>query len=163
MAFEHLNRSDRRAMAAYARAEAAKRPEKLTEIPREDWPPHYRDGVYEAPVRVWQSRKYLAQLYDAEALPMPPTTVMRLSVCRVTIQDNGRWDDGLSWDDLMQVKREIGYGDWYAVEIYPRDRDIVNVANMRHLWILAAPLQLGWFAPERSYDLPVQPNSGERE
>ena len=46
----------------------------------------------------------------------------------------------------MQVKREIGFGDWYALEIFPRDGDIVNVANMRHLWMLATPLSIGWFA-----------------
>jgi hypothetical protein len=34
------------------------------------------------------------------------------------------------------------------VEIYPRDRDIVNIANMRHLWVMAEPLALGWFAAE---------------
>lgn len=131
-------------MAKYAREEAAKRPARLTEIPREQWPRDYRDGL-SAPVRVWQSQKYLVQLFDAGAVPMPPTTMMRLSVCRVTLKDDGRWEEGLEWEELMQVKREVGYGDWYALEVYPRDRDIVNVANMRHLWILTQPIGIGWF------------------
>lgn len=31
-----------------------------------------------------------------------------------------------------------------AVEIYPAERDIVNVANMRHLWVLPERLPFGW-------------------
>jgi hypothetical protein len=142
--YEHLNRNERRAMAAYSREEAAKRPLLLTELPREKWPPDYRNGP-SAPVRVWQSQKYLAQLFDAGACPMPPTTMLRLSICRATLNNDGRWEEGLEWEELMQIKREIGYGDWYAVEVYPRDHDIVNVANMRHLWLLAQPMNIGWF------------------
>lgn len=142
MAFQHLNRHDRKAAAAYAKAEALKRPECMTEIPKDRWPPSYRLDP-KAPVKVWESRKYLAQLYDVGA--HEGRTGMRLSVCRVTLLDNGMWEENLSWDELMQVKREIGCADMYAVEVYPRDEDIVNVANMRHLWILSTPLTIGWF------------------
>lgn len=135
-------------MAAYARQVAGKRPTRLTEIPRERWPLCYREGPSAAtlPMRAWESRKYLAQLFDAGAVPNPPTTMLRLSVSRVTLNNEGKWEEGLEWEELMQIKREIGYGDWYAVEVYPRDRDIVNVANMRHLWILAQPIGIGWFS-----------------
>jgi hypothetical protein len=142
MPFEHLSRRDRRAMQSYARAEAAKRPERLREIPKEAWPPSFR-LMTKTPIKAWQSRQYLAQLFD-EGAHCERTTV-RLSVNRVTVNDVGRWDDGLSWDELMQVKREVGYGDWYAIEIYPRDCDIVNVGNLRHLWIFSTPLSVGWF------------------
>jgi hypothetical protein len=47
-----------------------------------------------------------------------------------------RFVDGIAWEDLQRLKAEIGKGDYCAVEIYPRDRDLVNVANMRHLWLL---------------------------
>lgn len=39
----------------------------------------------------------------------------------------------------MQVKRLVGYADKCAIEIYPPDQDIVNVANMRHLWVVDMP------------------------
>lgn len=148
MAYEHMNRADRRAMAVYARTEAAKRPAKLTEIPRERFSTAYRFGA-NAPTHAWESREFLAQMYDVD--PFQGIDTRRLSVCRVTLKDDGHWEENLSWEELMRVKREIGFGDWYAVEIYPRDSDIVNVANMRHLWILAAPLGLGWFSnnPDR--------------
>lgn len=142
MAFENLNRSERRAMVAYARAEAARRPPVLTEIPRARWPKDYRMSP-EAPTKAYESREFLAQLYDAGA--REGRTALRLSVCRVTLKDDGRWEEGLSWDELMQAKRECGFGDWYALEVYPQDREIVNVANMRHLWLLATPLTIGWF------------------
>jgi hypothetical protein len=142
MPFEHLNREQRRQMAAYAREQAAKRPAALTEIPRSRWPAHCLTDP-QAPVKAFESRKYLAQLYDAGA--HEGRTTMRLSVCRVTLKDDGRWEEDLQWAELMQVKRECGFGDWYAVEVYPRDSDIVNVANMRHLWLLSTPLTIGWF------------------
>ncbi len=143
MAYEHMNRADRKAMAAHAKQEAAKRPGRLTEIPRDRWPPSYRLGP-EAPTHAWESREFLAQMYDVE--PFQRIDTRRVSICRVTLKEDGHWEENLTWEELMRVKREIGFGDWYAVEIYPRERDIVNVANMRHLWLLGAPLNLGWFS-----------------
>lgn len=142
MPFEHLSRRDRRAAVAYAAAEAKKRPARLAEIPRERWP---RNLAGEAErTHVWHSQRFLVQMFD-EA-PFQGIDTRRISVCRVTLLQDGRWEEGLSWEELMQVKREIGFGDWYALEIFPRDGDIVNVANMRHLWMLATPLSIGWFA-----------------
>lgn len=142
MPFEHMNRAERRARVAYARQEAAKRPERMTEVPKDQWPPSYRLGPI-APMRAFVSRKYLAQLYDAGA--HEDRTTRRLSISRVTLKDDGRWQEDISWEELMQVKREVGFGDTYAIEVYPSDKDIVNVANMRHLWLLATPLSIGWF------------------
>lgn len=142
MAYEHLNRCDRRMMAKLAREEAAKRPARLTEISPERIAATYPNAKH-PPTHVWQSRKYLVQMFD-EA-PLLGVDTRRITVCRVTLSDDGRWEDGLSWDELQDIKREIGFGDWYGVEIYPRDRDVVNVANMRHVWLLAVPLELGWF------------------
>ena len=129
----------RRGAQEYLKAAAASRPAMMTEIPRQDWTDCARDPKR---AHVWESRKFLAQMFD-EAL-FQQIDVRRISICRVTLNDNGRWDDNISWEELMQVKREIGFGHWYAVEVYPPDKDIVNVANMRHLWLLAVPLDIGW-------------------
>jgi hypothetical protein len=145
MAYDHLNRSDRRAMAKFAKEEAAKRPVRLTEIPRETWPAYPNPD--RAPTKVWQSRKYIVQLFDEK--PFLNVDTRRMTVCRVTLGDDGHWDAGLSWDELQDVKNEIGFGDWYGLEIYPRDQDVVNVANMRHVWLMAVPLELGWFTARR--------------
>lgn len=51
------------------------------------------------------------------------------------VDRDGNWIDGITWDELMEIKRQCGFGDRLAVEIYPPDEHIVNVANMRHLFI----------------------------
>ena len=73
--------------------------------------------------------------------------IVRLSVNRTAIE-GPRWKEGVSWDELQAIKRQCGYGDHDAVEVFPRDVDVVNVANMRHLWILdpAQPLPFAWRA-----------------
>jgi hypothetical protein len=126
-------------MVAHAAQEAQKRPATLTEIRRDLWPMSQTKQTH-----VWHSRKFLVQMFDEE--PFQGIDTRRISVCRVTLKNDGAWEEGLSWEELMQIKREIGFEDWYGLEIFPRDVDIVNVANMRHLWLLALPLSIGWFA-----------------
>ena len=92
-------------------------------------------------IEVWRSRNYLCQIYSDGGSEQ----LERLSVCRAEIDTtNRRWRDGLSWDELMRVKREVGYGNFDAVEAYPRDIDIVNVANLRHLFIFREPVPWIW-------------------
>lgn len=138
MPYEHLNRAERRAMAKHSSAEALKRPSRLTTIPREQWP-HDIDGKR---MQVWHSNRFLVQMFQEQ--PFQGIECRRLSICRVTLQVNGKWDEGLSWDDLYTIKRELGFSDWFGVEIHPPIKDLVNVANMRHLWLLREPLELGW-------------------
>ena len=121
--------------------ENAKRPAVLTEVPRSQWP----DGGRQPDrVRVWMSRDYLVQEFACA----DPLVNARLSICR-TSHNGERWDDGVSWEELMRIKREIGYGARDAVEIYPADADVVNVENMRHLWLVAGELAFKWRRPDR--------------
>lgn len=80
-------------------------------------------------VAYWRSRTLLVQIYDRG------TDVFRLSVSRAEAGSGGRWKDGISWDQLQAVKREVGYGHLEGFEAYPADQNIVNVANIRHIWI----------------------------
>lgn len=105
----------------------------LKDIPRSQWPDPLSKHM-----RVLRSRNFLVQIFHA-----PAPAVVRLSVCRTSIAGD-RWKDGITWDELQQIKRECGYGDWDAVEVYPADENVVNVANMRHLWIMAEPLEFAW-------------------
>lgn len=107
----------------------------LREIPRQEWP---RRNLPPNLLRVWRSRDFLVQEFPA----FDPAMV-RLSVNR-TVTDGNRWQDNIAWDDLQRLKRECGYGDRDAIEIFPADVDTVNVANMRHLWILKDPHPLTW-------------------
>lgn len=146
-----MNRTERRAARSDLSKRATAWPEHLVEVPESEWPE--RKAFYtEWPTALWRSRHYLVQVFEAPA--MDGVEAKRLSVNRTTLGTAGRWQDGISWEDLMGCKRATGHGDWYGVEVYPRDRDIVNVANMRHLWLFAEPLAIGWFADTEGPQVP---------
>ena len=42
--------------------------------------------------------------------------------------------DGITWDQLQQIKDEYLGPDVAAVEFYPPAKTVVNELNMRHLW-----------------------------
>lgn len=128
-----MNRAARR---EHARRMAA-HPKELTEMPRERWP-HMPTSVPR--VRVFISSELLVQEFEE------PEGVMRLSVNRTTVRTDGHWVDGISWDTLQAVKDAVGYADRDAFEIFPAKRDVVNIANIRHLWILPKPIALAWRA-----------------
>lgn len=126
-----MNRQQRRALDR----SNSKKPAALTSIPRSMWPASQPD-----PTRfdVWVSRDYLVQGFNEDG------GIVRLSINRTAMLPSGRWDDGLSWDEIQRIKRDVGYGDRYAIEVYPEDTNVVNVANMRHIWILPQRLDVGW-------------------
>lgn len=131
-----MGRNERKAAARYLQKENAKYPERLRPIPDEEWPVR-TPGLWQ----VWRSRSFLVQLYANQW-----GGIIRMSVNRTALTTGGHWDDDISWEELQRLKCECGYGSFDAVEIYPSDGDIVNVANMRHLWILQEPLAFAWRA-----------------
>jgi hypothetical protein len=135
-----MNRQQKRAYAVESRQEAKRHPDQLSIVPRHEWP----DTNGQQPAQVWVNKKYLVQLYEVINVQFPG--LLRLSICRTTQNGQGRWLDGLTWDDLHAIKAEVGFQDWYAVEVYPKQGDVVNVANMRHLWLLPYSLTIGWFS-----------------
>lgn len=126
-----FTREQRRAIAR----ENAKQPPVLT--PVDGWKEH--GGVPERLLEVWRSRDFLVQVFAERE------GIVRASVNRTSVNSgNGRWLDGITWDELQRIKREIGRGQLDAVEVFPADRDIVNVANMRHLFIMDERLPYAW-------------------
>jgi hypothetical protein len=118
----------------YVNKQNAKMPNVLTEVARENWP--------SAPsnlLRVWRSRFFLVQEYQETH----PDIAVRLTVSKTTF-DGKRFADGITFEELQKAKTECGYGHHEAVEIYPRDLDVVNVAPMRHLWVMRDRLGFGW-------------------
>jgi hypothetical protein len=126
-------RQQRRALEA----ENAKWPERLRQVPRADWPQSVVPPSRQ-PTEVWRSRDFLVQVFAETA-----EGIERLSILR-TQHDGSRFIDGIGWDDLQRLKNQCGRGDRDAVEIYPADRDVVNVANMRHLFVFVTPFPLAW-------------------
>lgn len=114
----------------------------MIRVPRSQWPNVGRDTP---PIDVWRDGDFLALAY---AVPEHPAH-LRLTVVRaagVGLDGCGRviYRDGITWDDLMGVKRDCGYGDRWAVEVFPPDSHVVNVANMRHLWLLPGAPTYAW-------------------
>lgn len=97
----------------------------LQEVHPREWPGNMPFGLE----RVLRSRRFLVQVYQ------PTAGAVRLSVCRTDVS-GGQWLDDITWEDLQAVKAQAGFSAREAVEVFPPDSDLVNVANMRHLWVL---------------------------
>jgi hypothetical protein len=93
-------------------------------------------GIENAPALLFRNRHFLAALYVDDR---DGKTFLRLTVNRTELLNDGNWRGDITWDELMAVKRGIGLGDEWMSEIYPADKEIVNVANMRHLFIVEQP------------------------
>jgi hypothetical protein len=117
-------------------------PAHLVAIPREQWP-----DMREAPgggtgsnvLACYRSRAFLLVVW------LEPNGATRLSVNRTEWDErHGRFRDDISWDDLQRLKAEAGFADFCAVEVFPPDAHVVNVANMRHLFVLTTPPRFMW-------------------
>jgi len=131
-----MNRLERRAAASHLRKENEKQPDRLEIVPVEKWP-RKEPGL----IALWRSKKFLVQIYSSsDAKPL------RLSVCKTAINQQGEWQGDITWEELQEIKSQCGYGHLDAVEIYPKEKDVVNVANMRHLWVLSGSIEFAWRA-----------------
>lgn len=129
-----MNRAERRAAAKGMAAESKQWPAALVPVPPEDWPTRGPG----APLQLFRSREFLVQVFAA-----PAPAECRLSINRVSLAGN-RWAEGITWIELQRLKAEAGFADRDAVEVFPAEADVVNVANMRHLWVMATPLEFAW-------------------
>lgn len=117
--------------------------DKLTLIDPIDYP---NIPVRENLIEVWISKKYLVQIYAIQ------TGIIRISVNKTSLQGVGFRKDGnmawaeISWEELQDIKNTVGFEDHCAVEVFPPAELVVNVANMRHLWVLADCPKFVWGA-----------------
>lgn len=128
-----MNRQERRATKKMMVLENKKHSDRLEMVARCEWP-YEQPGMF----GLFRSKKYLVQVFHEKS------DIIRLSVCRTDINNQGQWLDNISWEDLQEIKNQCGFGQNEAVEIYPPEKDVVNVANMRHLWVLPASLGFSW-------------------
>ena len=112
-------------------------PPRLEAIPADKWPKHIPHA--KPRVNVFRSREFLVQVFDEGH------DTLRLSVNRTDWDFTlGRWREDISWDDLQRLKEEAGYGGRWAVEIFPAADEVVNEANMRHIWLLKGAPTFAW-------------------
>ena len=131
---QNLNRQQRRAAVKYRRVENGKLSEIFQTVPADQWTVTDKTP----PWKVWVNNQFLVQAFREE------NDVIRLSINRTTLKTSGDWSDGISWDDLQTIKNGVGFSAEMAVEVFPPAQDVVNVANLRHLWVLPIPLPFMW-------------------
>lgn len=112
-------------------------PAELRELARSEWPNSMNAIKADPPMKAWRSRSFVALLFGEGQH-------RRLSVFRTKLNDRGQYEDAITWDELNALKREAGFGDCWMVELFPPDSEIVNVANMRHLWLIPGKPDFGW-------------------
>ena len=101
-------------------------PSHLVRVTQPNLPTHFKSEILES----WRSKKFVLVVYAINE------NIERISINRADFnKDFTRWNDKISWDDLQRLKAECGRGHLEAVEVYPADKDIVNVANIRHIWV----------------------------
>lgn len=132
-----MSRTQRRLANKHMAREATKYPNHLVQIPKDEWPESKNPG--KRPEEVWQSKDYLVQIY-AEPLPC----VARLSILRTSLDSAGGWLQDIPWTELQRLKSECEFGLLDAVEIFPCDTDTINIANIRHIFVMAEPLSFAW-------------------
>lgn len=124
---------------------------KMVLVPEDEWP--FFPMWETIPVKVWRSADYLAVLYVQRADGMMRLTVnsTRRKPERKRKSRTG-WRDGITWDELQRVKNETIGPKFWCAEAYPPEDRVVNVANMRHLWVLEEPGHIGAVAfPTESF------------
>jgi len=127
---QDMKRSARKTSAPYPTNE-------LREVPFEEWSEEQKQ-VDGRPEKVFRSRKFIAQIY------IEPDGHIRISVNKTTLNRNGDYEDGITWDDLYTIKNQIGFSKNDCIEIYPARHHLVNVANMRHLFVLDETHPYNW-------------------
>lgn len=105
-------------------------------VPAWEWPNDCDPRVKR--IAVYRNDSFLVQVV------IEKEKFTRMTVNRTEITDDGNYVGDITWDELMEVKRKCGFAMAHAVELYPMDNNIVNVANMRHLWILDYEPEFAW-------------------
>lgn len=109
----------------------------LTKVSPEQFKKNYPHSGDERVAEVWRSRKFLVVVYNERGH-------CRVTINRAELDQEGGWLAGITWDEIQKIKRDIGRGEMWAVECYPPDSEVVNVANMRHIWLLPGKPDYGW-------------------
>lgn len=109
-------------------------PDVLTDVPQEEWPqiPEWI-ATGSVVVRVKRSKRFLAMEWRET------NDAVRISVMRTEYGPDRLPLEGIGWDDLQLIKAQMNYAHLCAVEIYPPESEVVNVANMRHIWLCNLP------------------------
>ena len=97
------------------------------------------DTNIDIPDEVWSNDIYECYVYRGDKVPHQlPFEVIWLSIKRY---DRKAIHD---WRALQKIKSEVTSKHYDAVEMYPSESRVVDLANQYHLWVFTAPFPLGW-------------------
>lgn len=128
-----MNRAQRRAGLALSRPGMRLPWQPFERVPESDRPELFaqqRERVGDLQ-SVWKNNRYIVQIYR-RALGGGAMEASHLAVRR---NDESEIQ---GWDDLQRIKNELAGGDRVALEIYPPEAEVIDQANMRHLFVLPA-------------------------
>lgn len=128
--WKNVNREMARENARFGR--------EFIQIPEEQWPEGSKAAGGDRPIAAFRNARFFVQVCREE------NGAVRISVNRTQIDETYNFVGGITWDELFIIKNEIGYADKDCIEIYPAESKLVNVANIRHLFILETPHPLNW-------------------
>ena len=124
-----LNRQQRRALEKAKRVLINTYPEELTRVSEDDPNLPYTSHPQDLD-SIWRNKKFTVMVWNVPA-------GKKMTISRNTWDSHAcRYKDGITWDEIMEIKRGIGMGEENAVEFYPPDSEVINIANVRHIWIL---------------------------
>lgn len=124
-----LNREQRRALAKAKQKLIAGYPEKLTLVSPNDLDLPYSSHPQDI-LEIWRSKKYLVIVWKVPA-------GKKLSISRQEWDSKERrYKDGITWDEIMEIKHDIGMGNKTGIEFFPADDEVINLGNVRHIWIV---------------------------
>lgn len=83
----------------------------------------------EPSLAIWESELYRVYAYKDES-------AIRLDIERKDGQD------GITWDQMQTIKNACGFEDQDAIEFFPKEVDVINTGNLRHLYVFFEKLPL---------------------
>jgi hypothetical protein len=92
----------------------------------------FKNRTTEPPDIILKNNKYIVQIYHELTFWGPCDRAM---IRRSDAKPNH------SWSDLQRIKNEIWGSDRVALEVYPRDVNLVDVANLYWLWVFPADFE----------------------
>lgn len=126
----NLNREQRRALEKATRLLISTYPDTLEIVPENDLNVPYSSHPEDIKT-IFRSKKYTVILWKQNRIDGK----QRFSISRNEWNSKERRYVGdISWDEIMEIKRQIGLGDVECWEYYPKDNEIINEANMRHIF-----------------------------
>ena len=60
-------------------------------------------------------------------------------------------DEEVTWSEKMQIKNELFGENRFAIEIFPKQKNLVDVCNVYHLWVFDKKLEMPFGIAPKEY------------